>query len=79
MAHTHAEDPLPGQAVPLFHPRINRWEEHFQWSAANAGFVEGITRCGRATVALLPMNEPLMVDTRRLLTALGLHDNAPTG
>src|SRR5207248_6166772 len=32
-AHTSAPDPTSAEVVPLFNPRVDRWEEHFQWSA----------------------------------------------
>jgi hypothetical protein len=51
-------DPLTGEVVPLFHPRRDRWVEHFFLRGAR---VEGLTPAGRATVYLLAMN-----DTRRL-------------
>jgi hypothetical protein len=51
-------DPVSGELVRLFHPRHDRWEEHFFVD----GFrIEGGTPIGRATVRVLAMN-----DTRRL-------------
>jgi hypothetical protein len=32
-AHTHAEDPLTGELVPLFNPRREAWDQQFAWSA----------------------------------------------
>ena len=71
-AHTTAADPESNAVVPLFNPRGDRWEEHFQWSASDPALVEGKTSRGRATVVLLQMNHPTMVDIRRLLAALYL-------
>lgn len=58
--------------VPLFNPRVDVWEEHFQWSATDRTILEGITACGRATLLLLQMNHPNMVDIRRLMAELNL-------
>ena len=55
-----AVDPESGALVRLFHPRRDRWEEHFE---RNGVLVAGRTAIGRATVALLKMNA---VDRRRL-------------
>jgi len=71
-AHTSAPDPASAEVVPLFNPRLDRWEEHFQWSAADPTILEGRTSRGRATLQLLQMNHPNMVDIRRLLVALNL-------
>jgi len=51
-------DPLTSEVVPLFHPRRDRWMEHFLLQGVR---VEGLTPAGRATVHVLAMN-----DTRRL-------------
>ncbi len=71
-AHTSAPDPVTEEIVPLFNPRVDRWEEHFQWSVADFSILEGKTACGRATLQLLQMNHPRMVDIRRLLAGLNL-------
>ena len=50
-----AIDAVSGQQVPLFHPRKEKWAHHFSWS--NDGLlIIGITRVGRATIALLKLN-----------------------
>lgn len=46
-------DPLTQQLVPLFHPRIDEWEEHF---IVRGSLIEGLTPSGRATAELLQMN-----------------------
>ena len=71
-AHTSAPDPASAEVVSLFNPRVDRWEEHFQWSAADPAILEGKTARGRATLLLLQMNHPNMVDIRRLLLVLDL-------
>ncbi len=68
MARDHASAAI----VPLFNPRVDRWEEHYQWSAADPGLLEGPTPCGRATLVLVQMNHPTVLDIRRLLASLRL-------
>ena len=71
-AHTTATDPATAEVVPLFNPRADQWEDHFQWSVADRSLLEGRTTRGRATLELLQMNHPHLIDIRRLLEALGL-------
>jgi hypothetical protein len=56
-------DPSSGRIVRLFHPRNDRWTEHFEW---NGPEVIGRTAIGRATIHVLWMNHPLAVEVRRL-------------
>jgi hypothetical protein len=52
---TKAIDPETNEAVPLFNPRVDVWGDHFRWD----GFAEvGKTAVGRATAALLELNDP---------------------
>jgi hypothetical protein len=51
------------QLVPLFHPRLDRWTDHFE---LNDGYVVGLTPTGRATAAVLAMNAPARVQIRQL-------------
>jgi len=46
-------DPDSGQMVRLFHPRIDLWNEHFQFVDA---LIVGISPTGRATVQVLALN-----------------------
>ena len=55
-------DPVTRQIVPLFHPRTDRWDEHFQF---DDGMIIGLTPSGRATARLLTMNAPRRVELRR--------------
>lgn len=61
-------DPQTRQITPLFHPRDDRWEDHFQ---LDGGFINPITPQGRVTVRLLQLNKRERVDERLLLIALG--------
>lgn len=49
-------DPQSGEAVALFHPRLQNWFEHFRWSSDGLR-IEGLTPVGRATVALLHLDD----------------------
>jgi hypothetical protein len=46
-------DPVSGTLVPLFHPRIQTWSEHFQLDGVR---IIGLTAEGRTTVAFLQLN-----------------------
>jgi hypothetical protein len=70
--HVEAIDPEMGTSVPLFNPRHQRWTEHFAWSDAGARIV-GRTPTGRATVAALALNRPLLVRARRRWILAGWH------
>ncbi|WP_437282625.1 HNH endonuclease signature motif containing protein [Sorangium sp. So ce375] len=62
-ARTHGEDPTTGDHASLFHPRWGRWEDHFD--VTGELLIAGKTPTGRATVALLRMNRPLVLEIRR--------------
>ena len=65
LAFQAGTDPETGEEVSLFHPRQQRWDEHFGWSADGAE-IAGLTPAGRATIARLRMNRERMVAARRL-------------
>jgi len=67
-----APDPLTDKVVPLFHPREQHWHEHFAWSPESDQII-GLTPVGRATIAALKLNRPLLVASRRLWVSKGLH------
>lgn len=67
-----APDPLSGHVVPLFHPRTQRWSEHFSWSS-DTTLIVGLTPVGRATVEALRMNRPELVGLRAILYAAQMH------
>ena len=70
-----AGDPEGGLAAPFYHPRRDRWADHFEW-ADNGAIVQGKTPIGRATVAALQMNHVEIVAARRLWAAAGWHPPA---
>lgn len=61
-------DPLTGDVVTLFHPRRERWAEHFLLHGMR---IKGITAVGRATVQGLAMNEIRRLELRAELLARG--------
>lgn len=67
-----APDPLTDEFVPLFNPRHQRWLDHFTWST-DFERVLGMTAIGRATVTVIQLNRPLLVRSRRIWVAAGLH------
>jgi hypothetical protein len=69
---TEGPDPLTGNVVPLFHPRKDHWNDHFIWSN-DATLILGLSPTGRATVALLQLNRPGLLNLRRVLFAAGEH------
>jgi len=46
-------DPKTGKVVELFNPRVQQWEDHFEWEEIH---IYGKTDTGRATVTVLAMN-----------------------
>ncbi|HVJ68392.1 MAG TPA: HNH endonuclease [Caulifigura sp.] len=54
-------DPDTTQVVPLFHPRRDRWTEHFVIDGLH---ILGITPAGRATVAVLRLNDAVHLRLR---------------
>lgn len=65
-----ADDPDTGQQVPLFHPLLQSWEQHFQLRPD--GVCVGLTPVGRATVAALQMNATIPRFARACQIMLGL-------
>ncbi|PSN12350.1 HNH endonuclease [filamentous cyanobacterium CCT1] len=71
-AKTEAVDPLTQQVVSLFHPRQQSWAEHFTW--ADEGIqISGLTSSGRATVEALRLNNPYIVESRKIWVAENWH------
>jgi hypothetical protein len=62
--------------VPLFHPRQQKWTDHFGWTADGAA-LEGKSPTGRATVVALQLNRPGLKNLRRLMVLADLHPAAP--
>jgi hypothetical protein len=62
-------DSSTGKLSRLFHPRKDRWAEHFAW---NGPRVEGLTALGRATVQTLALNDAALIGVRESLLEEGL-------
>ncbi len=56
-------DETTGEEVPLFHPRRDRWEEHFRVDA-DSGEIIGLTPVGRVTCTQLDLNAPAQLQAR---------------
>jgi hypothetical protein len=52
-----------GQECRLFHPHKDLWLEHFDWSV-NGTLIVGLTEIGHATIQLLRMNRPALIEVR---------------
>jgi hypothetical protein len=61
-------DPKTGKATFFFHPRRQKWEDHFQLSD---NIIEPITPEGRVTVILLRLNMAIQIEQRAVLIAVG--------
>jgi hypothetical protein len=53
----------------IFHPRRQNWRRNFRWDGA---VVLGITRVGRATIAVLNINHPQRIEMRQQLLEQGV-------
>lgn len=67
-----APDPIDRMLAPLYHPRQQRWQDHFAWDE-DYTYIVGLTPTGRATVEALKMNRPGVVNMRQLLCSVGKH------
>ena len=56
-------DEMTGEHVRLFHPRQDRWDEHFRVDTDD-GRILGLTSVGRVTIACLRMNRDLQCEAR---------------
>ncbi len=57
-----AKDPESGEEVPLFNPRTQSWADHYRWEDIR---VVALTPTGRATVAALALNRPMILAIRQ--------------
>jgi hypothetical protein len=67
-------DRISGVLTPLFHPRRDRWSDHFAWHGPE---LVGQTAIGRTTIDVLAMNLPYRVSLREALLAEGVALNPP--
>ena len=57
------------RVVRLYHPRSDRWDDHFEWRGP---VLHGRSDVGRVTVDVLAINLPHRVQLRRALGAEGV-------
>ena len=69
---TEGLDPVTGEVVALFHPRRDRWRDHFTWGS-DFTTILGITPKRRSTVETSHLNRDGLVNLRRLLHPSGEH------
>lgn len=62
-------DPVSKKLWPLFHPRRHKWKRHFRYDGP---VLVGLTHTGRATIAVLQINDPAAVALREALIDAGL-------
>jgi hypothetical protein len=55
---------LSGEPIRLYHPRRDRWVEHFAWDESGLR-ITGLTPVGRATVTGLNLNNDVIIEARR--------------
>lgn len=60
---------LTGALIPLFHPRRDDWETHFEWQGPT---LIGKTLVGQVTMDVLAINLPRRVDHRAALIVEGV-------
>jgi len=63
-------DRYSGGIIRLFHPRRDRWADHFR---LNGNLLEPYTEIGAATIRLLRLNAMERIAERRELQALGYY------
>ena len=61
--HITAFDEITQSETLLFHPRLDRWEEHIQVNV-ETGMIDGLTAIGRATVIRLKINSNAQLRAR---------------
>ena len=69
---TEGLDPVTEEVFPLFNPRKDSWNEHFEWDV-NPLYLIGLTPIGRATIETLKLNRPQLIRVRTLLEKLNMH------
>ncbi len=65
-------DVSTGKFVAFFHPRIERWEDHFSWDET-LELVIGKSQSGKVTVEALALNRLGLINLRKALKLVGVH------
>lgn len=63
-------------AIALFHPRTNRWSDHFEWDDYQ---IVGKTEIGVLTIRLLDLNHERRIKIRQAEQMFGLFPPEPHG
>jgi hypothetical protein len=71
-AAMRALDPREGRLVALFHPRRQKWSEHFAWSPDGLRIL-GLTAVGRATLLKMNLSRQGLLNLRAVLNLVGKH------
>ena len=71
----NAVDPETELISRLFHPRKDKWQDHFMWDKNGATLI-GLTPIGRATINRLQMNDIEIVIARLRWVTAGWHPPA---
>jgi len=71
-ARITAVDPITQNLHPLYHPVLDDWNEHFNWSDDGSLILEK-NAIGRATIGQLRVNRPIIAELRRYWLDLGHH------
>lgn len=61
-------DPVTRRLTPLFNPRTQLWDEHFEKQGI---YLVGKTPVGRVTLQILLLNDESQLDVRQILIELG--------
>jgi len=69
---TSAPNPETSEIIPLFHPRKDKWSDHFKWDDDFLQII-GITTIGKTTIRVLDMNRKGLVNLRKATKAVGAH------
>jgi hypothetical protein len=75
-ASRSGRDPKTGRTVALFHPRRQKWTDHFTWDGV---LVVGITATGRATLEKLKLNRSIILAIRDEEAERGRHPPKSSG
>lgn len=63
-------DPETGNIVRLYHPRQDKWRDHFAIDI-ESGMIQPLTEIGRVTVKLLKINRLDSLPVRQILIRIG--------
>jgi hypothetical protein len=65
-------DEKTGETVPLFNPRTDNWDQHFEWVKVGIE-IQGKTSIGRATTIALNLNNDYTVRSRKRWVSVNWH------